>query len=178
MLEEEEDTLETLRTSTEEMLRYPPRRQGHKVEGTNTEKSRYMDTYFRCKTVSFLYSFFFRVLQGFLRHTGGQHRVPRIYCQPERIYRIASAGDLVTGAGEMGGGRGRGRGGATGSLASRTLLLCPGDWHFFYWHRGREGAGRISTDSQESGAPAHVEGEDSSQEEYAGTTNLPTEGTA
>ena len=30
----------------------------------------------------------------------GQHRAPRIYCQPERIYRIASAGDLVTGAGE------------------------------------------------------------------------------
>ena len=41
MLEEEEDTLETLRTSTEEMLRYPPRRQGHKVEDTNTEKSRW-----------------------------------------------------------------------------------------------------------------------------------------
>ena len=47
-----------------------------------------------------LYIFFFRVSPGFLRHTGGQHRVPRIYCQPERIYRIASAGDLVTGAGE------------------------------------------------------------------------------
>ena len=44
--------------------------------------------------------FFFRVLHGFLKHTEGQHRVPRIYCQPERIYRIASAGDLVTGAGE------------------------------------------------------------------------------
>ena len=41
VLEKEEDTWETLRASTEEIIRGPPRRQGRTVEDNTTEKSRW-----------------------------------------------------------------------------------------------------------------------------------------
>ena len=45
VLEKEEDTWETLRASTEEILRGPPRKQGRTVEDDNTEKSRWTHSY-------------------------------------------------------------------------------------------------------------------------------------
>ena len=41
VLEKEEDTWETLRASTEEIIRGPPRRHGRTVEDNITEKSRW-----------------------------------------------------------------------------------------------------------------------------------------
>ena len=41
VLEKEEDTWETLRASTEEIIRGPARRQGRTVEDNTTEKSRW-----------------------------------------------------------------------------------------------------------------------------------------
>ena len=39
---------------------------------------------------------------GFVRQVQTQHRLPRSYYHQERIYKIASTGDLVTRPGEVG----------------------------------------------------------------------------
>ena len=79
---------ETNRGSTEEILRGPSRREvrgsGFWQEGKDPLSGR---------------------TSGFVRQVQTQHRLPRSYYQQERIYKIASTGDLVTKPGELGGER-------------------------------------------------------------------------